>query len=86
MDILQIDQTSSVTQKGQVTIPAYFRNKLGIKTGTKIYFEIDADYVKIRPVKYTLDSACGSVEPLKKKLTLEEVRRIALEDHLNANS
>jgi len=84
MDILQVDQTSSVTQKGQVTIPAYFRNKLGIKTGTKIYFEIDADYVKIKPVKYSLDSAYASVKPLKKKLTLKEMRKIALEDKLNA--
>jgi AbrB family looped-hinge helix DNA binding protein len=86
MDILQIDQTSSVTKKGQVTIPAYFRNKLGIKTGTKIYFEIDADRVTIKPIKYSLDSAYASVKPLKKKLSLEEVRKIAREDHLNANS
>jgi len=84
MDILHIDRTSSVTQKGQVTIPAYFRDKLGIKTGTKIYFEVDADYVKIRPVKYSLDSAYASVKPLKKKLSLEDIRKIALEDKLNA--
>ena len=83
MDVLQVNQTSSVTRKGQVTIPAHFRNKLGIKTGTKVYFEIDADRVSLRPIKQSLDMAFGSVEPLKKKLTLEEMREIALEDKLD---
>ena len=84
MDVLQIDQTSSVTQKGQVTIPAMFRKKLGIKAGSKIYFEIDADYVKLRPVKHTLESVYASVSPLNKKLTDKQMRKIALEDKVNA--
>lgn len=32
--------TTSVTQKGQATIPAPIRKKLGIKPNTKIVFEI----------------------------------------------
>lgn len=34
---------SSVTQKGQATIPAPIRKKLGIKTNTKIVFELKND-------------------------------------------
>ena len=85
MDILQINQTSSVTQKGQITIPAHFRTKLGIKAGTKVYFEIEADRVSIRPLKHSLDTVFGSVKPLKKKLTIEKMREIALEDKLDAD-
>ena len=31
-------QTTTVTQKGQVTVPAYLRQKLKIKTGNKVIF------------------------------------------------
>ena len=43
--------TSSVTQKGQATIPAAIRRKLGIKPNSKIIFEINnKEEVSIKPV------------------------------------
>ena len=36
--------TRVVTQKGQVTIPAPIRKRLGIKPNTKIVFELKNDY------------------------------------------
>jgi len=43
--------TSSVTQKGQATIPIAIRQLLGIKTNTKIVFELkDNNEVLIKPV------------------------------------
>lgn len=43
--------TSSVTLKGQTTIPAPIRNKLGIKPNTKVVFEIKNEgEVSITPV------------------------------------
>lgn len=43
--------TTSVTQKGQATIPAPIRKKLGIKPNTKIVFELKNDNeVSIKPV------------------------------------
>ena len=43
--------TSSVTQKGQATIPAVIRRKLGIKPNSKIIFEINNnEEVSIKPV------------------------------------
>lgn len=43
--------TTSVTQKGQATIPVQIRQRLGIKPNTKIIFEIrNNNEVSIRPV------------------------------------
>ncbi|KYK33427.1 MAG: type II toxin-antitoxin system PrlF family antitoxin [Theionarchaea archaeon] len=33
-------QEATVTKKGQVTIPKVIRDKLGLKKGTKVYFEL----------------------------------------------
>lgn len=84
MQLLPTDQTSSVTQKGQITIPVSLRKKLNLRPGAKVYFEAEADFVKIRPARSSLESVFGSVRPLKKKVSLKKMREIALEDKLNA--
>lgn len=58
--------TSSVTQKGQATIPAAIRKLLGIKTNSKIVFELnDNNEVLIRPVKdfFTLKGSIKTNKP-----------------------
>lgn len=42
--------TASVTQKGQATIPAPIRERLGIKPNAKIVFELKGNEVTIKPV------------------------------------
>lgn len=42
--------TTSVTQKGQATIPAPIRKKLGIKPNDKIVFELKDNEASIKPV------------------------------------
>lgn len=54
---------STVTGRGQVTIPAEVRRLLGTKSGDKVAFEIEDSQVRLRPVKFTLESAFGSVTP-----------------------
>ena len=41
-------ETTSVTSKGQVTIPKIVRQKLGIQQGSKIEFLIANDHVELR--------------------------------------
>lgn len=41
---------SSVTSKGQVTIPKDIRDALGVTEGDKIFFQADGDTVTIRKV------------------------------------
>ena len=82
MQVLQIAKNSSVTQKGQVTIPANLRNKLGITPGARVSFEAGKDHIKLRPIRHTLENVFMSAGPLKKKLSLKEIRKIALEDKI----
>ena len=46
---------TSVTSKGQVTIPQEFRQKLGIRQGTKIAFSVVGDHVELRLVSQRVD-------------------------------
>jgi AbrB family looped-hinge helix DNA binding protein len=55
---------ATVTQRGQVTIPAEVRRLLGARPYGKVTFRIDGDEVRLLPAAYTLESAFGSVKPL----------------------
>lgn len=41
-------QTTSVTSKGQVTIPKALRQQLGIRQGSKLEFIIADDHIELR--------------------------------------
>ncbi len=40
--------STSVTSKGQVTIPKDVRQKLGIRTGSRVEFTVVGDYAEMR--------------------------------------
>lgn len=54
---------STITTKGQVTIPAEVRRHLGVDSHDQVAFVIEGDRVSLQPVAFTLESAFGSVEP-----------------------
>lgn len=57
--------TTSVTQKGQATIPALIRQRLGIRPNTKIVFELKNEHeASIKPVP-DFFSMKGSVKSKK---------------------
>lgn len=43
-----ITQETTLTQKGQVTIPVAIRSRLGLKPKDKVRFEVEGDEVKIK--------------------------------------
>ena len=43
--------TVTVSNKGQVVIPAAIRHRLGIEPGTKLDFELEGDTIRVRPVR-----------------------------------
>lgn len=49
-------EITSVTSKGQVTIPKRVRQKLGIRTGTKVAIEVVGDHAELR-----LKTSAGAV-------------------------
>ena len=49
--------TSTVTQKGQITLPKSARNKLNIKIRQKVTIEVEKDHIKISPTSDILTIA-----------------------------
>ncbi len=77
---------STITSKGQVTIPAEVRKYLGIKTNDKIAFVIDAEgTVRLKVPRYPdIASLRGAAGSLNKPLNWQQMQEIAYEDRLQA--
>jgi len=52
---------TTLTQKGQVTIPAAIRTRLGLKPRDRVRFEIDGDDVRLKPAQSRLARHFGAV-------------------------
>ncbi|MDP3955607.1 MAG: AbrB/MazE/SpoVT family DNA-binding domain-containing protein [bacterium] len=65
-----MDVITTVTQKGQITLPKNMREKLGIKKYGKVHLRVAGNYLAVRPVKDILDLA-GSFRPVRGKSLLK---------------
>lgn len=71
---------TTVTKKGQVTIPLLIREKLQIGYGDKVEFTLNKqDQVVLQPVKTDLNNLYGILEKKGPGLTPEEQRQAARE-------
>lgn len=78
---LMRSHAATITQRGQVTIPAAVRRLLKVTSGDKVLFEIDDhDQVRLVTTSYTLETAYRSIPPLRQPLSDKEVARIAKEE------
>ena len=77
---------SAVTSKGQVTLPAAVRRHLGIGRSDRVSFVIESDgTVRLRAPRYrSVRALRGAAGTLGRRLTWEEMRRVAYEDRLEA--
>lgn len=67
---------STVTKKGQTTIPGEIRQALGIKPGDRLEYSIEGDRVMVR-VHPGAKSLAGSLASDKGKgMTFDEIRRV----------
>lgn len=75
---------STITSKGQITIPAEVRRHLGVAKNDKIAFLLEPDgTVRLAAPRYpNIASLRGAAGSLKQPLTWQEIRDIAHEDHL----
>ncbi len=56
---------STISSKGQVTIPVDVRRRLGVDTADKVAFVLtDEGKVELRPARCTLESVLGSIPAL----------------------
>lgn len=61
--------TSTVTRKGQVTIPAEVRRRLGLRRGDRVAFLEENDRIVLKPVESDVEAAFGLVK-VKKSVSL----------------
>jgi antitoxin PrlF len=79
------EHTSTVTQKGQATIPLAVRRALGIKPGDRVLFRLSDGRVELLPSPMTLESVYGAVKPLHRPENWKDLRRIAREERIHKN-
>ncbi len=60
-------QVTSVTSKGQVTIPQSVRQKLGIRQGSRIEFSLVSDHVEMRVKSSPTDMTVSGFGMLKSR-------------------
>ncbi len=75
---------STITSKGQLTIPAEVRRHLGVKERDKVAFVIDPEgEVKLKVPRYKdIDSIVGAAGSLRQPLTWHKMREAAREERL----
>ncbi|HET8944383.1 MAG TPA: type II toxin-antitoxin system PrlF family antitoxin [Dehalococcoidia bacterium] len=71
---------TTMTQRGQVTVPAEVRRMLGLRPRDKVAFAIEEGEVRLVPARFTLESAYRSVSPLAQSVSDREMTRIAKEE------
>ena len=72
---------TTLTERGQVTLPSEIRRKLGAKPKQKVHFEVDGDSIRIIPSAFTLESIRGMAPPLSEPKSIEEILDLAAEEH-----
>ena len=75
---------STITSKGQVTLPVKVRRHLGVTNRDKVEFVIGEDgVVRVQPVAYpTIASLRGVAGKLPRPMSWSEMIEIAHEDHI----
>ena len=69
---------TTITKKGQVTIPQIVREKLQVGYGDKVEFSLNEQgQVILQPVKTNLNGLYGILEKDKPDLNIEEQRQAA---------
>jgi AbrB family looped-hinge helix DNA binding protein len=70
--------SSSITQKGQVTIPIKFRQELNLLTGDLVGFDKKNNQIVMVPIKkkVSLQDLCGFLPKPKKALSTKEMDQI----------
>ena len=75
------ESLTTVTRKGQITLPAEIRRSLGIKEGDKVAVSLVAVsegeglQAVVRPVRSVAEMTFGAVRPRKRPEDFKELRR-----------
>lgn len=72
---------SSVSPKGQVTIPRDVRVRWGIQAKDRVVFVIEDGEVRLEPLRMSIMDSYGAIPPLREPLSDNEQTHIAAEEH-----
>ena len=74
-------QTSRVSAKGQITLPAEYRHRLGIKPRDRVSLSLEDGVVVVKPMASGIMAGFRSIPALKTKRTLRELTEVAADEH-----
>ena len=74
--------TTTVTERGQVTLPAHVRRLLGVKPKEQVTFEVEGDEIRLTPTRYTVESVRGAVPAISPHKSLDEIYHEAGEEYV----
>jgi antitoxin PrlF len=74
------EYVSTITSKGQVTVPVEIRRALGLKAQDKLLFRIVDGKVELAPLPMSLAEAYGSVPPMSQPENFSSIRTSAREE------
>ena len=69
-------QSSTLTRKGQVTIPAEVRRRLGLHPGDHVGFVVDGDEVRLVRKENRIEAAFGICKPKKTSVSVQDMEQI----------
>ena len=75
-----IEYVSSISPKGQITIPQELRRRLGMKPKDKVAITLENGGVKIMPAKSSLGAVYQAVPALTRRLSVDEMIELAHEE------
>jgi AbrB family looped-hinge helix DNA binding protein len=75
------DYESSLSPKGQITIPLEVRRRLGMNPRDRVVIHVEDDLITVAPAADSLETIYQSVPALPNRLTDEEMTEIAAEEH-----
>ncbi len=75
---------SSVSSKGQVTVPQEVRRLLKLRPGDRVEFRVEGGRVLIEQAKSALAEHFQSIPALQNPLSDEEAIRVATDEHADA--
>lgn len=76
-----MNRVTTVTQKGQATIPKEIRDALGLKPYDKVRFSLEHGHVRLEKAYPSLDEVAGSLPANKLGVSVEEAIEIAREEY-----
>jgi AbrB family looped-hinge helix DNA binding protein len=74
------DLLSSVSPKGQVTVPIEIRRKLGLRPKDKVAFRLEGNEVKLAAARSPLEESYQAVPALQPPRSWKEVETLVAEE------